>query len=96
MFAPNVDHEIGLHPRYVVAAGARPGRQILRCRMSLEHMLGEPTLLNEALGTLGANMLELPEMFLHVIEHRVLALLDHAAVGADKLPLGVANVGHLS
>lgn len=60
--------------------------------MSLEHVLHESALLDEALLTHVADMRQISSVLLHVVEHRVLPSLGYSAVRAHELTLLVLMV----
>lgn len=96
----NVNKQIRLHATRVVTARARVLRYSTAgrggsLRMGLDHVLLEAALLDEALRAHTTHVRQLSGMLLHVIEHRILALLGNSAIGADKLTCGVAQIGHL-
>lgn len=74
----------------------RTARRSSGLRVRLYHVLLEPALLNESLRAHGTCMGHLPGVLLHVIEHRVLALLGNTAVGAGKFTRLVTQIRHLS
>ena len=99
MFACDMNDEISLHLTAVVAAGALELGDIGAGSRSnggvrLEHVLLEPTLLDETLGTHTAEMRHLSGVFLHVVVHGILTRLGYAAVWADELALLITDIGH--
>ena len=90
----DVNDHVGLHGRPVLAAGAGEAAGSALCPVNLELVLRQPALLNEALAAAGlvAGPLELTGVLLHVVEHRVLALLCLSAVRTDKQALLILEV----
>lgn len=95
MLAADVDEQISLHLRRMIATGACVGGRCPRLRVRLQHVLHESALLNEALGTHVADIRFVSSVLLHMVEHRVLTGLDDSAVGAHELPLLVPVIDDL-
>lgn len=94
MHARNVNLHVGLHPATVVAAGAAP-HLVVSDWVRLRCMLVQPAFLNKFTVASGhrADILHISCVLLHVVEHRVLAVLSYVAERALKATIGRANVG---
>ena len=102
MLARNVDHQVCLHPACMITVLLWTGIHVIRIRvtlvchirMSLGHMLLEPTLLNKGTITtdLCAPVTEISGMLLQMIEHCILAIRHFVAMRASKLPCVVATI----
>lgn len=85
MHARNVNLHVGLHPATVVAAGTAP-HLVVSDGMRLRGMLVQPALLNKSpiASRYRADILHISCVLLHMVEHRVLALLGYRAERALK------------
>ena len=92
----NVNCEIRLHLARMRTAGTLPYRRTF-CWMCLHRVLLQAALLDERLAAprFLADMGEMSGVLLHMVEHRVLAILDLAAIRTDKLPLLIPHIRHL-
>lgn len=87
MLAPDMNEQIGLHLRGMITAWTRMCRCRSRFCMCLKDVLHQPTLLNKALRTHGADIRLVSSVLLHMVEHRVLTCLRDPAIGAHELTL---------